>query len=164
MKTDTENLRKLRAIAERDQLARNTVLGLIERAHEANTMDAKLAATGVLAEVYAERMCQDAKWGEQNHPNGTGDSNELLRGRHIPKPHEHVGITMGTLANTAREVTDTAAAEGTVSWADILLEEVFEALAEHDPAKIRMELIQVAAVAIQWASAIDRRADHLATQ
>lgn len=26
----------------------------------------------VLAEVLAERARQDAKWGEQNHPNGTG--------------------------------------------------------------------------------------------
>ena len=44
--------------------------------------------------------------------------------------------------------------EGT--WADILREEYFEALAETDPARLRVELIQVAAVAVAWVEAIDR--------
>ena len=48
---------------------------------------------------------------------------------------------------------DGATASGTAScW-----EEVFEAFAEDDPKLLRAELVQVAAVALQWADAIDRR-------
>lgn len=110
-----------------------------------------------LDDVAEERRRQNEKWGEQNHPDGTGDDVALLRGRALPKPHEHVAVTMGTLAYTARQVTDEAAAAGRVTWADILLEEVGEALAERDPAALRRELVQVAAVCTQWAEAIDRR-------
>jgi hypothetical protein len=50
------------------------------------------------------------------------------------------------------------AAEKTLKWVDILEEEVAEAAAESDPAKLRAELVQVAAVAVAWIEAIDRRA------
>jgi len=68
------------------------------------------------------------------------------------------GVTALDLSFSATRATDVAAAFGRVSWADILLEEVFEALAEDDPAALRVELIQVAAVAVQWVEAIDRKA------
>lgn len=103
---------------------------------------------GVLAEVAAERARQDAKWGEQNHPDGTG--------RNVPWS---VGVgRMSDLAERAKAVTDTGLRHGTVTWQDITLEEVLEAFAESDPARLRTELIQLAAVATQWAEAIDRRA------
>jgi type IV pilus biogenesis protein CpaD/CtpE len=91
--------------------------------------------------VRDERDRQDAKWGEQNHPDGTGrDGNRKA------------------MADMARELCQRLAALGVVTWYHILLEEVYEALAEDDPAKLRAELIQVAAVAQQWVEAIDRRA------
>lgn len=92
----------------------------------------------VLGEVVGERKAQDEKWGEQNHPDGTGDQY---------MPH----------ARFARSVADVAAREGALTWKDILCEEFYEALAEHDPEKLRTELVQVAAVATAWAEAIDRR-------
>lgn len=92
----------------------------------------------VLAEVAAERARQDAKWGEQNHPDGTGE--EWM-----------------AMARKARAVCDRAAASGAVTWMHILQEEALESFAEADPAKLRAELIQVAAVAVSWAQAIDRR-------
>lgn len=94
----------------------------------------------VLAEVQAERERQDAKWGEQNHPNGTGGSGALY------------------VADRYRSIVDEGLKSGNVTWRDVLLEEVFEALAEPDPGRLRAELIQVAAVAVAWAAAIDRRA------
>jgi len=98
-------------------------------------------ATGrIAAEVILEREAQDAKWGEQNHPDGTGDDLDRLR------------------ADLAREATDSAAQEGRLTWKHILKEEFYEALAESDPARLRKELIQVAAVAVGWVEAIDRRA------
>lgn len=90
--------------------------------------------------VRREREAQDAKWGEQNHPDGTG-------------------LTLLDLerAEVARERCKEAAAEGRLTWRDILLEEVAEALAEADPELLRAELVQVAAVAHAWVEALDRR-------
>jgi AcrR family transcriptional regulator len=126
-------------------------------------LDAIDSGRRVAADVRAERARQDAKWGEQNHPNGTGPDSH-------PLADFPFAITTGTPVRqvetwTASEIADAAkanceiAADQTgVTWTDILLEEVFEALAEDDPAKLRTELVQVAAVAQQWVEAIDRRA------
>lgn len=113
---------------------------------------------GISATI-AERARQDAKWGEQNHPDGTGP---LVQPLVCPDP-VYVADTARTLAEMFTYRTETHAAEGTATWLDILLEEVFETVAEEDPVKLRAELIQVAAVAIQWAEAIDRRASKEAT-
>ncbi|MEU0808759.1 hypothetical protein [Streptomyces sp. NPDC005970] len=94
----------------------------------------------VLDEVHAERQRQDARWGQQNHPDGTG----------LPI-YQHS-------ARRYRDHTERAAASGHLAWRDVLLEEVHEALAEADLGKLRAELVQVAAVAVCWAQAIDRRA------
>ena len=50
-----------------------------------------------------------------------------------------------------------AIADERQTWALVLLEEVLEALSESDPQRIREELVQVAAVAVRWAGAIDQR-------
>lgn len=92
-----------------------------------------------LADVKAERARQDQKWGEQNHPDGTGNPGDAHR------------------ATLAKAYTDMAARNGRVTWRDILNEEVAEAFAESDTAALRTELVQVAAVATQWVQAIDRR-------
>lgn len=127
-----------------------TVGGSVARPHTCATTG---ASTDALAEVSAERERQNLKWGEQNHPNGTGD--DLLLLRELPNSLPRYGM----LARLAKNATDRHAAIGTVTFADILLEEVFEAMAENDPAKLRAELIQVAAVATQWVEAIDRAAN-----
>jgi hypothetical protein len=95
----------------------------------------------VEGDVRREREAQDAKWGQQNHPDGTG-------------PEYGVGQDQ---ADAWREVCQLAAANGTLTWRHVIQEEFFEALAEDDPDKLRTELIQVAAVAMTWAEAIDRR-------
>lgn len=93
----------------------------------------------VLNEVVEELHRQNAKWNEQNHPDGTSTARWAA--------DEEV----------ARRTTDEHARLGTCTWLDILREEVFEAFAEESPALLRAELIQVAAVAVQWVQAIDRR-------
>ena len=45
-----------------------------------------------------------------------------------------------------------------MTFRPVLLEEVSEALAEDDPARLREELLQVAGVAVLWIEALDRRA------
>ena len=92
----------------------------------------------LLAEVHSELIAQDVKWGEQNHPNGTG------------------GPTAQAAADELRAMCDTRHHAGAGTWTDILTEEIAEAFAETDPAALRAELVQVAAVAVQWVAAIDR--------
>lgn len=96
------------------------------------------ALARVLDEVDAERHRQHAKWGEQGHPSGTDAS-------------------WRTSADWVRQQVEKAAREGRVTFLDILQEEVLEVFAETDPARLRAELVQVAAVAVQWIEAIDRR-------
>lgn len=92
----------------------------------------------VLAEVAAERSRQDAKWSEQNHPDGT---DEVWR----------------AAADRARRACQRAAAHDEVTWFHILREEFWEAMAETDPSSLRIELVQLAAVAVAHVEAIDRR-------
>lgn len=90
----------------------------------------------LLKEVHAERRAQLEKFGPQEHPNGTDSS-------------------FSDLADAFREDADRAAAEGNLTWRQIMLEEVYEALSETDPVKLRAELIQVMSVASSWIDNID---------
>jgi hypothetical protein len=105
-----------------------------------------------LAHVENELYRQDEKWGEQNHPDGTGRDccpNEWTIGG---------SDTALELAEYAKEDNAAAVGRGDLTWRGILLEEVWEALAEPEGSdELRTELIQVAAVAVQWVRAIDRR-------
>jgi hypothetical protein len=53
-------------------------------------------------------------------------------------------------------VDQPAGGRETLTWADILEEEIAEALAESDPVKLRAELVQSGAVIVAWIEAIDR--------
>jgi hypothetical protein len=90
-------------------------------------------------EVDAERQRQLAKWGDQHHPDGTGWQR------------------FGATAQHWKDVCDEANENGTIAWAQILLEEVFEACEEDDPARLRTELVQSAAVIQAWIADIDSR-------
>nr|WP_191910056.1 hypothetical protein [Microbispora cellulosiformans] len=92
----------------------------------------------VMSDVAAERAAQDAMWGLQEHPDGTGPA-------YAPE------------ADLAKQVVTDAAAEGRLTWRHILHEEVLEAFAEDDTDRLRIELIQVAAVAVKWVQDLDRR-------
>lgn len=92
-----------------------------------------------LLDIENERLRQDGKWGPQNHPDGTGD------------------VTFVAESKFRRERCDAAFAVGKGTWKDILLEEVWEAMAESDLATLRTELVHVAAVAVGWIESLDRR-------
>jgi thiosulfate/3-mercaptopyruvate sulfurtransferase len=96
----------------------------------------------ITEEVAVERDNQEITWGQQNHPSCYGESSR----RQFEKQ-----------AETWKQINEARVAEGCVTWDGILLEEVFEALAESDDAARRAELIQVAAVAVAEIEAIDRR-------
>jgi hypothetical protein len=103
-------------------------------------MAGPVAARRVAAEIVAERARQDVQWGEQNHPDGTG-----VYGMQVLD------------ADAMRNACKTAFAEGRGTWRHILSEEIGEAYAESDPAKLRVELLQAGAVIAAWVEAIDRR-------
>ena len=109
------------------------------------TPTALAALETVLADIRAERGRQDTKWGEQNHPDGTGPQ-------------------FANRAEYERIRTETAAVDGTLTFRHVLAEEVAEAYAENDPELLRAELVQVAATAVCWIQAIDRRADRRLTR
>lgn len=127
---------------------------------------------GISSEIVIEAARSIAKHGEQLHlPMGTGpetlplDTYEGL-GPHPHDPQDHYPrglrpvIAAEHLANMA--TLDTKAhsqnegGDSTVTWWHILREEVFEAAAEESPAKLRAELVQVAAVALKMIDAIDQ--------
>lgn len=93
----------------------------------------------ILADIAIERDQQDVKWGQQAHPDGTGDP------------------ALAAYAMLAKQRTDDAAQSGVLTWMLILNEEFAEACVESDLSKLRAELIQTAAVAVAWVEDIDRR-------
>jgi len=100
------------------------------------------ATLRVMYDVEDERQRQDAKWGEQNHPDGK-------------KPRS---APFANNSSYQRGLTDRAARDGRLNWQHILREEVAEAFdAIGDDKALREELIQVAAVVVAWIEAIDRR-------
>jgi hypothetical protein len=107
----------------------------------------------VLSEITGERARQDVKWGEQNHPDFTGPHRVFLRAI-APAAGQ---LDYDALRHLTRAACQHAGDIDGDGWDLILLEEVFEALAEGDPEKLRAELIQVAAVAVNWIESIDRR-------
>ena len=98
----------------------------------------------VLMDVLAERRRQSQLHGVQTLPDGTGDpASRITR-------------------DVAQMLCDKATASGRLTWRDILREEVMEAFAESERDKLRVELVQIAAVAVQWVEAIDRESEkHL---
>lgn len=110
-------------------------------------------ARAIATEILAERDRQDAKFGRAvlpTLPDGTGADRLLgLAGWASSYPEWRDSI---------RDSVDKAADAGESQWALILLEEVFEALAESDVDALRTELIQVAAVAAKWVEGLDIRA------
>jgi len=108
--------------------------------------------------IQAERLRQNKKWGEQNHP----DVDPVLFNRPGGASPERIAAHLEIpSANRARYLCDTAKKRGETTWSGILVEEIAEAveaasMANYDA--LRTELIQVAAVAIAWLEALDRRA------
>lgn len=135
-------------LADRTLTAIAEAVGLVPEDPVSESLGRVLITSDVLAEVGEERVRQRHAHGEQVHlPDGTGPGVEFLLEGTASQVRDHV-----------RRGVDVWATDGRSQWAPILLEEVFEAFAEDDPARLRAELVQVAAVAVQWIEAIDARA------
>lgn len=109
----------------------------------------------VLMDVARERLRQMKKWGEQNHPLGMGPDTTPLNP--YLNYEDATGETSAKdIADLFTALTDDNAKMGVLTWRDILLEEVFELLAEERADKVREEAIQVAAVAVAIVEYVDR--------
>lgn len=102
--------------------------------------------TEVLADIAREVEAQDEKWGEQNHP---------LQGGLFPSgSRKH----WNDQADGWKRINDQRVKDKALGWDGILVEEVFEALAETDVGAAVAELVQVAAVAVNAILSIQRNA------
>lgn len=81
--------------------------------------------------VNNERNRQETLWGAQSWGNGTT-------------------AEYAQIADAYRDACDQASINGDLTWHDIFLEEVFEALTETDSYDLERELIQAIAVAVNW--------------
>lgn len=116
----------------------------------------------VVGEVLVERARQDEKWGDQNHP----DLHPSLTADDICLTLYDVLAHYGVPgADRAKEYVDACAGVGESNWIGIALEEFVEAVeaaalidgGSHSVERLRTEVIQLAAVCVQWVQAIDRR-------
>jgi hypothetical protein len=99
------------------------------------------ARNEIFDSVNTERDRQEAKWGAQSWPNGTTSEYNYI-------------------AEAYKETCDKNTRDGFLSWHDILLEEVFEAMSEENPDALETELVQVIAVAVNWVEDIRRKRGH----
>jgi hypothetical protein len=88
--------------------------------------------------IHKERIRQDDKWGEKNHP--------MLAGQTLDQ------CLFGV--NRFKELN---AVDGACSWFSILMEEIYEAFAETSIEKQREEMEQVATAVVQIIECIDRK-------
>jgi hypothetical protein len=153
MTATLENLRECFAVELRNHLHPNGQNYMWAMA--AFDVASREVGLGVLGEVAGERGRQDDRWGEQNHP----DLDQGLLHRAGGCTQERMALRYGIpTADVARAACERAFKEGIGTWADILIEEVAEAVGTMgDVEALRAELVQVAAVAAAQIEAIDRR-------
>jgi hypothetical protein len=99
----------------------------------------------VLEDIREERRRQVERWGVQSHP----DLSEY--------PRATLRDLFAERADYWKRRNDNPSKGLELDWTGILLEEVYEALAEESPARLRAELVQAAAVAVAWIEDIDTR-------
>ncbi|MFD5616470.1 hypothetical protein [Kitasatospora sp. NPDC127060] len=90
------------------------------------------------ADIAAEHEAIRTRWGDQHHPTGAHRGFALVR-------------------RLLQYLCDRAARRGRKTWRHILIEEVFEVLAEPaDREAMRAELVQVGAVVVSMIEDLDR--------
>lgn len=119
----------------------------------------------VVAQILSERHAQDAKWGEQNHPD---ISPRIHMGEAMAQHPRALEIFSKQVAryygvphvDVARASCDNEHKRGQGSWFSIHIEELGEALEAAvlgDTVALRTELVQLAATVTAHIEAIDRR-------
>lgn len=103
------------------------------------------------ADIYAERQYQIKKWGEQHRNLGTGG-----------KAWQNRADKAKARCDAAERNSRSTNPDDKATWLAVLEEEFCEAMAESDYARVKAELIQVAAVAVAIIEDIEaNHAPHL---
>lgn len=127
------------------------VRGLAESLFGANLT---VTQVSIVADVIRERVRQVTKWGPQRHPDLHWDPNAARL-----KRNEYV-----VLAHKFKALNDRRHAKGQPGvWADILLEELYEALESDNQADLDKELVETIAVATAWLEDLRTRGGELDT-
>jgi len=117
----------------------------------------------VLTQIADERDRQDEKWGVQNHPSLDPVLTSRDGGCTPERMAEEYEIPT---ASRARFMCQLAAQRGDLSWPQILVEELCEAIEagvlRGEGPEFREELVQAAAVLVAWVECIDRGAEGTA--
>lgn len=105
----------------------------------------------VLQDLRAERARQFARYGDNaDLVDGVGPTARWLQ--------PYSGDTAAVVERRFRDDYEEYEKDhGAPTWARLLREELAEALAEADPAKLRAELLQVAALSVSWIEKLDAR-------
>jgi NTP pyrophosphatase (non-canonical NTP hydrolase) len=93
----------------------------------------------IFQEIKQERVRQDEKWKEQNHPIV---NEEVIRGF--------------ISEQSAKDWCDIATQEKCLTWGHIIIEEIAEALHAPNKESMREELVQCAAVIVAMIESLDR--------
>ena len=99
----------------------------------------------IFEEIRIEREKQNKKWGEQNHPIVDYNYASPMNYRYNLPSEERV-----------KNLCDFFAKENELTWGDIVLEEVVEALCAKNKENMREELIQCGAVIVAMIQSLDR--------
>ena len=150
------------SLPDRDIEATERTGGVRSRKTPSATFRARSCSPAVVVVVGSRRALTIAtKHGDQSHlPDGTGP-----RVRLEAMAGNAFGLGMDLRADDlarwakarCKAASQNEGGNGTITYEHILTEEWAEALAESDPAALRAELIQLAAVAVQWVETLDRR-------
>lgn len=112
----------------------------------------------IVAEVVAEVWSSAAWHGDQSGlPLGTGPDLILTDLPSYTRAARADHLAAWAKAR-CRAASINEGGDGSITWEHILTEEFFEALAEDDPAALRGELVQLAAVAVKAVQALDHQA------
>ena len=97
----------------------------------------------IFNEIFQERKKQDDKWGEQNHP--------------IVEENFDSFIDYGIIdEKSAKQYCEDAIKRKNLTWANIIVEEITEALHARTKEEMREELVQCAAVLVAMIESLDR--------
>jgi hypothetical protein len=108
-------------------------------------------AHGIFSEVLDERKRQWKKWGDQHWP-------DRLPPVSVEAPEgDYTEEYWAFQRDRQRKKVDRGLTAGSTSWTAILLEELYEALAEESWPKKRQELVESAAVIAAWIADGDTR-------
>ncbi len=111
--------------------------------------DVPYARGAVTIDVLKKCVEQDRRWGPRRYPSFDAG----MTGNADIGPNQLAGFHEVVVPSRARLLTEIQAGDGQLSWMTVLVEEVSKLCEKYeDPKTLRDQLIDVAGVAVQWAS------------